>query len=155
MRRPEGWWELRGKFRRHGVPITVACFVPNANGETDLGRRRGLLMVRRLTKRLGIAVSVTAVVLSLGASAAFAGEVTGNGNPITIHANSACAFSGLEDNNPGSGIVEPGVVQNWGHAKDAPVVVAAPRGASDVTLNFGFGNFQEGCNAHLYPGNEE
>lgn len=109
-------------------------------------------MVRRLTKRLGLAVSVTAVVLSLGAGAALAGEVTGNGKLITIHANSACAFSGLEDNQPGSGIVEPGVVQNWGHAKGAPVVIAAPRGASDVTLNFGGGNFQEGCNAHLYPG---
>jgi hypothetical protein len=101
--------------------------------------------------RFGVAVSIAAVVLSLGAGAAFAGEVTGNGKAITIHSNSACAYSGLEDNNPGTGIVEPGEVQNWGHAKDAPVVVAAPRGASDVTLNFGGGNFQEGCNAHLYP----
>jgi len=39
-------------------------------------------MVRRFTKRLGIAVSVTAVVLSLGAGAAFAGEVNGNGTTI-------------------------------------------------------------------------
>ena len=109
-------------------------------------------MVHRLMKRLGVAVSVAAVVLSLSASAVLAGEVTGNGDPITIHAMSACAFSGLEDNHPGSGIVEPGVVQNWGHAKGAPVVIAAPRGASDVTLNFGGENFQAGCNAHLYPG---
>jgi hypothetical protein len=133
--------------------VAVARCRADANGETDLGRRRGYLrMVRRFMTRFGVALSVAAVVLSLGASAAFGGEVTGNGKPITIHANSACAFSGLDDNYPGTGIVEPGVVQNWGHTKDAPVVVAAPRGASDVTLNFGFGNFQEGCNAHLYPG---
>ena len=90
--------------------------------------------------------------LLLGFSAvASAGEVTGNGKAITINSRSACAYSGLEDNNPGSGIVEPGVVQNWGHSKDAPVVVAAPRGASDVTLDFGGGPFSEGCNARLYP----
>lgn len=90
-------------------------------------------------------------------STAYAGEVTGNGKttPIDSKANSACAFSGLEDNNPGSGDVVPGDVQNWGHSKDAPVVVAAPRGASDVTLNFGGGNFQEGCNAHLFPNPEK
>ena len=109
-------------------------------------------MVRRFITKAGVTVSVAAVILSLSAGVALAGEVTGNGKPITIHANSECAFSGLEDNHPGSGIVEPGVVQNWGHAKGAPVVIAAPRGASDVTLNFGGGNFQAGCNAHLYPG---
>ncbi len=109
-------------------------------------------MASRSIARFGVALLAAAVVLSLSVGAALAGEVTGNGKPITIHANSACAFSGLEDNHPGSGIVEPGVVQNWGHAKGAPVVIAAPRGASDVTLNFGFGDFQDGCNAHLYPG---
>lgn len=82
-------------------------------------------------------------------STAFAGELTGGGKPIPVNAKSACAFSGLEDFD-GAG-VDPGVVQNWGHTKDAPVVVSAPRGASDVTLNFGGGDFQEGCNANLYP----
>jgi hypothetical protein len=62
-------------------------------------------MVHRLMKRLGVAVSVAAVVLSLSASAALAGEV--KGPPGTIdntnttgaleHANSACAASGLND----------------------------------------------------------
>jgi len=62
-------------------------------------------MVRRLLKRLGIAVSVAAIALSLSAGAAFAGEV--KGPPGTInntnttgaleHANSACAASGLND----------------------------------------------------------
>jgi hypothetical protein len=104
---------------------------------------------------LGVIVC-SAVALGMS-SPAYAGEVTGNGKPTPIDskANSSCAFSGLEDNNPGSGIVVPGTVQNWGHSKGAPVVIAAPRGASDVTLNFGGGNFQEGCNAHLYPNPEK
>jgi hypothetical protein len=132
--------------------VAVARCRADANGETDLGWRRGYLrMVRRFMTRFGVALSVAAVVLSLGAGAALGGEVTGNGKPITIHANSSCAFSGLDDNHPGTGIVVPGVVQNWGHAKDAPVVIAAPRGASDVTLNFGRGNFQDGCNARIHP----
>jgi hypothetical protein len=63
-------------------------------------------MVRRLMKRFGVAVSVTAVVLSLSASAAFAGEVKGpptggvstsNDTAAPAHANSICAFSGLND----------------------------------------------------------
>jgi len=72
-------------------------------------------MVRRLIKRFGAAVSVAAIVLSLSASATFAGEVKGPpGTPcggdtgITCvhntnttgaldHANSACAASGLND----------------------------------------------------------
>jgi hypothetical protein len=62
-------------------------------------------MVRRLMKRFGIAVSVAAIVLSLSASAAFAGEVKGPPNQINNtnetgaleHANSACAASGLND----------------------------------------------------------
>jgi hypothetical protein len=62
-------------------------------------------MVRRFIKRFGVAVSMAAIVLSLSASAAFAGEV--KGPPGTIdninttgaldHANSACAASGLND----------------------------------------------------------
>jgi hypothetical protein len=34
------------------------------------------------------------------AAPAFAGEVTGNGKPIEIHARTECAFSGLNDNVP-------------------------------------------------------
>lgn len=62
-------------------------------------------MVRRLMKRFGVAVSVAAIVLSLSASAAFAGEVKGPPNQTNNtnetgaleHANSACAASGLND----------------------------------------------------------
>ena len=62
-------------------------------------------MVRRFTRRLGVAVSVAAVVLCLSASATFAGEVKGppgtigntNDTAAPAHANSVCAFSGLND----------------------------------------------------------
>jgi hypothetical protein len=100
-------------------PNHGCLFVPNANGETDLGRRRDLLMVRRLTKRLGVAVSVTAVVLSLSASAAFAGEITGNGTSLEpLHGASICAYSGLNDDplglDPENG--PPGRVQSYGYS---------------------------------------
>ena len=56
-------------------------------------------------KRFVVAVSVAAIVLSLSASAAFAGEVKGppnqpdntNTTGALEHANSACAASGLND----------------------------------------------------------
>jgi hypothetical protein len=69
------------------------------------------------------AILATAVVAAVGASAAFAGEVTGNGKPTPIRSHvaaSICAFSGLEDwtastpqpPGPPEGIaVDPGVVQ--------------------------------------------
>ncbi len=54
-------------------------------------------MARRIMKRSGFAVSVAAVVLGLSASAAFAGEITGNGTLKAVNGRSFCAFSGQED----------------------------------------------------------
>ena len=65
-------------------------------------------MVRRFMTRFGVALSVAAIVLSLGASAVLGGEITGNGKPLwtntqdwtvahTLHGASECAFSGQED----------------------------------------------------------
>lgn len=90
-------------------------------------------MVRRLMKRFGVAISVAAVVLSLSASAAFAGEVTGNGTPLwtngtdwsghhTLHGKSLCAFSGQEDNqfeaSPNYS-ADAGHAQSWGQIPKA------------------------------------
>jgi hypothetical protein len=63
-----------------------------------------------------------AMVLSAGP--VMAGEINGTGNPPggeglgAAHANSICAFSGLEDGN-GAGFPGPGGAppQNWGHSK--------------------------------------
>ena len=101
------------------------------------------------------AVAIGAASILAMSSTALAGEVTGNGKPAqgAVNGNSPCSFSGLDDQSPeegGDGVVQPGEVQNWGHTKGTPVVVSAPRGASDVTLDFGGGAFSWGCNARLH-----
>ena len=59
-------------------------------------------MARRLMTRFGLAVSAAAVVLSLTASAVLAGEITGTGRTLEpLHANSICAYSGLNDDPTG------------------------------------------------------
>jgi hypothetical protein len=100
--------------------VAVARCRADANGETDLGRRRGYLrMVRRFMTRFGVALSVAAVVLSLGASAAFGGEITGNGKSLEpLHGRSICAYSGQNDDplglDPENG--PPGRVQSYGYS---------------------------------------
>lgn len=72
-------------------------------------------MERTFVKRLGASASVAVVVLSLSASAVFAGEVTGNGKKLDMsHANSICAFSGLNDYPDGSQSGPAGRVQSYG-----------------------------------------
>ena len=88
-----------------------------------------------------------AAALVVGAGAASAGEVTGNGKALTNHANSECRFSGLEDYDgldaDGDGRVDvtPGTVQNWGQATNAERVFLRSIGVSPSTL----------CNGHLNP----
>lgn len=55
-----------------------------------------------MKRTLLIAVLAALMVAAMGASAAFAGEVTGNGKSLHqagggLHGQSACAFSGQED----------------------------------------------------------
>ena len=70
-------------------------------------------------KSLLAVAACTAALAGAGASAAFAGEVTGppgSGTPKDVtHANSICSFSGLNDN-PDSEDPEnpPGIVQSYG-----------------------------------------
>lgn len=106
-------------------------------------------------KKVLAAVAIGAASIVAMGSSALAGEVTGNGKPTQgpAHARSSCAFSGLDDQDPadgGSGVVTPGEVQNWGHTKGAPIVVSS-KGAGHVTLDFGGGPFETGCNAHDFP----
>ena len=111
--------------------------------------------------RLVVVAVCAAAVMGVGASAAFAGEITGNGKtlwtntdrwtdpvtglpiPHTLHGNSPCAFSGQEDNqfqgtpgnlNPGYN-PDAGNVQNWGHTKQL----------FDLTGGAG----PQGCNPHV------
>jgi len=74
-------------------------------------------MARRLMTRFGVAVSVAAIALSLGAGAAFAGEITGTGKSLEpLHGKSICAYSGLNDDpqglDPANG--PAGRVQSYG-----------------------------------------
>ena len=78
-------------------------------------------MAHRRIRRLGVAISAAAIVMSLGASAVFAGEITGNGKSLKIddgkwgtglHARSFCAYSGQEDLQFG-----PDADPNAGHAQ--------------------------------------
>ena len=90
--------------------------------------------------RLFAVAACAAAVVGAGASAAYAGEITGSGNGGpngdgtpggTLHASSACAFSGLEDMT-----ATPGTVQNYGHRADDPFfgTVVSQKGASTLTL---------------------
>lgn len=106
-------------------------------------------------------VAAFAALMVMASAPAFAGEVTGSGKggpskdgiPGAVgNGRSACLYSGLEDGGdyPGQP-AGPGVVQNWGHTKDAPIVLDS-RGASWVLLDFtafGGGIVEEGCNPHV------
>jgi hypothetical protein len=108
-----------------------------------------------MSKTLLLVAALCAVlVAAVGASSAFAGEITGNGKPKwtntdqwgvphTLNGNSPCAFSGQEDNQfPGTADnpnpdFDPnaGHSQNWGHTKQA----------FDLTGGAG----PAGCNPHV------
>ncbi len=67
--------------------------------------------------RLSIVLGVVCI-LSMGASAALAGEITGNGKSLknddgTLNGKSQCAFSGREDD-PDSGEFRGPIAQSWG-----------------------------------------
>jgi hypothetical protein len=71
-------------------------------------------MPRGEKARLGLAISVAALALSLSAGIATAGEITGNGKSLEpLHANSICAYSGLNDKTAGEGPVDERV-QSYG-----------------------------------------
>lgn len=92
-------------------------------------------MARPLIARLGVSIASAALVLSLGAGAALAGETTGSGKSLKVegggkwhtglHARSLCAYSGLNDEITEE---EPGRVQNWGTIPKAVRDMMGPLG---------------------------
>lgn len=114
MRTTEKVAGATGEFRDMGIPKAVARPCRYANGETDLARRRYVRMHRNIKSRVALAVSVAGLAVSLSAGAVFAGEVTGNGKTLEpLHANSICAYSGLNDKVVGEGDLTSRV-QSWG-----------------------------------------
>ncbi len=76
-----------------------------------------------MKRSLMVAVLAALMVIAMGASAAFAGEITGNGKSLknddgTLNGRSICAFSGLNDTYTGDPNVpdEDGFTrtQSWG-----------------------------------------
>jgi hypothetical protein len=87
----------------------------HASGETDLAGG-GRQVTRSRARRTVSAFGIAALLVSIGAGSALAGEVTGNGKSTPIsefRAKSICSFSGQNDRVEGEGPVEPRV-QNWG-----------------------------------------
>src|SRR3954463_15725794 len=90
----------------------------------------------RLRTVIGTAAA-SLLLLGAGATSAMAGEIKGTGHPPggeglgAAHANSICAFSGLEDGD-GAGFPGPGGAppQNWGHSKPLYGATPAERKAS-------------------------
>ena len=93
--------------------------------------------------RFGVAVSTAAVVLTLSAGAALAGEVTGNGKPLwtntdiwgvhhTLHGKSLCAFSGQEDD---QFVASPDYSVDAGHAQSWGQI---PKAGRDFLTSIGF-----------------
>lgn len=88
-------------------------------------------MAHRLTRRFGLAIAASAVVLSLSAGVALAGEVTGSGaNDHQNQGKSWCSFSGLNDDPgaplDGSGPNGPGG-QSQSYGQDVKLGLADPQ----------------------------
>lgn len=74
-------------------------------------------MKETIKASLGVAVCAASI-LGLGTSGALAGEITGNGKSLknedgTLNGNSACAFSGREDD-PSDPLFKGEMAQSWG-----------------------------------------
>jgi hypothetical protein len=107
---------------------------------------------RHVSRRLGAAVATAVIVLSLSASAAFAGEITGTGKSLKVegggkwgtglHARSFCAFSGQEDlRYPPFSEPTAGHAQSWGQI---------PKSVRDEISQFGF-HPGDACNPNVGP----
>jgi hypothetical protein len=93
--------------RKLAVLTSVLCRSPS-------NRKRGKCCDKKSTLA---ALLCTVVVAGVGASSAYAGEVTGNGKPTAgpQHANSICVFSGKNDDPTSTDPENPGgVSQSYG-----------------------------------------
>ena len=109
--------------------------------------------------RLFVVAAFVAALMALGTSAAFAGEITGNGTLKEPNGNSSCSFSGQEDlqwyTNNGDGTLrddptrgDPAHSQNWGHVKQE---TGLPGGASgNKTPLYDPAGNPTGCNGNLF-----
>ena len=105
--------------------------------------------------RFFVAVVLAAAMVALAASAAFAGEITGNGKLKDVNGNSPCAYSGQEDlqwyttdgdttlkPDPTKG--DPSHSQSWGQIVSA---AGGHLGGANSTIT---PEGPWGCNAHEF-----
>ena len=91
-----------------------------------------------MVKRTLLSTACAVTLLSVGVSAVAAGEITGNGKDLKPpHANSECAFSGLDDADD-DGFVH---TQSWGRLSKADRAFLTSIGVTPGTA----------CNGHLNP----
>ena len=100
-------------------------------------------MYRNKRTRLGVA-TCAASLLCLAASAAVAGEITGNGKSLknddgTLNGRSACAFSGRQDNFAvDEGFFRHMLTQAWGQVfKDIRATLPGPGVSCNPTRSTG------------------
>lgn len=88
-----------------------------------------------------VTMAACAAAAALSAAPAFAGEVTGTGKDTAgpAHANSICAFSGLNDIPEGAPGNPAGKTQNYGHTMQLFDIVAR------------YFNPGDACNPHAEP----
>jgi hypothetical protein len=100
-----------------------------------------------------VTTAAAAAALIMSAGSAHAGEINGNGQPPggeglgASHANSICAFSGLEDGD-GAGFPGPGGAppQNWGHVRQT--LTAAPLNLTPAQIKASGDQPGDSCNGH-------
>lgn len=107
----------------------------------------------RRSTRIALLAALMAIVMVLGTSAAFAGEITGNGHKILkvedskwgtgLHARSECAYSGQEDDQflPGGSKGDPAHAQSWGQI---------PKEGRDFLATIGL-HPSNACNPNWFP----
>jgi hypothetical protein len=106
----------------------------------DRIRRHRPGLAQRVAPTIGHALALAA---GAGAGTAMAGETTGSGKPITIHATSECAYSGLDDLDEGEDPQDPttddfGRTQNYGQiVRYAGSLGGIPGYACNPTRGFG------------------
>ena len=99
-----------------------------------------------------VTTAAAGAALVLSAGPATAGEINGTGNPPggqglgAAHANSICAFSGLEDGD-GAGFPGPGGAppQNWGHVQQ---FLKGELGMTNADIQASGDQPGDSCNGH-------
>jgi hypothetical protein len=118
----------------------VSTYPNTSTHPLDRIRRQRPSLAQRVVTTIGLAIALAA---GAGAPTAFAGETTGSGKPIVVHAASECAFSGLDDIDEGEDPNDPatddfGRTQNYGQiVREAGSLGGLPKYGCNPTRGFG------------------